>query len=115
MKEIIQPEEIMQGLVSIYKQNLNKKTRDIVTRKDRPRKPTEIPWNDMYLDAVTMQQEIDTHAGYKGFPDRLFKNRFPNEDNKHFQWRTDNFFPKTREPWNRACGTFARIWNRITQ
>ncbi len=111
MREIIQPEEILQDLVRIYRQNLNKKTRDMVSQKDRPRKLTEIPWNQTYLDAVNMQLEIDTHAGYKTFPDRLFRNRYPNEDNQHFKWRMDNFFSKTREPWNRACGTFARIWN----
>ena len=67
-------------------------------------------WGSNYEFAVTVKNQIASHAELRTFPTDLMKAKAPNESTQELQYRKDIFEPITKSFWEKAMGTIRRIW-----
>ena len=66
--------------------------------------------NPIYYPAVEMQYRVSVHSD-DVFPDRMFKQKAPNETDAEFEYRKKTYRNNTKQDWNRAVGLLNRLWN----
>jgi hypothetical protein len=67
--------------------------------------------NPVYSVTVKLWNDIRVHSEGQIFPESLFKNKFPNEDEDVFKYRKDNYQPVTESDWNRGIVNYDRVFN----
>ena len=69
-------------------------------------------WNDCYSEHIELCEMVSVHTQIKKFPERMMRNRAPNETKEEMDYRKDNFEPITMPYWSRAVGSInGRIWS----
>ena len=66
--------------------------------------------NPIYYQAVDMQYRVAVHSEDL-FPDKMFKQKAPNETDAEFEYRKKTYRNNTKQDWNRAVGLLNRLWN----
>lgn len=65
-----------------------------------------------YSQIVKLYEETRTHSDMDYFPEKLFKEKAPNQDEKEFEYEKGNYKPCTVPFWGRAEASVGRIWNK---
>lgn len=92
-------------IVSLVK-NLSK------TLKDKQGKISDCDWHSGYKEQKELCEYISVHAQLNKFPDKMMRNRAPNETKEELDYRKDNFEPITMPYWYRAVSSInGRIWS----
>ena len=75
--------------------------------------PKNKPWEfyPVYHKKCELAEDIAVHATSDIFPERIFKEKAPNEDPALYHWRKKNYRPVTRPFWQRAVNITNRVWN----
>jgi len=92
-------------IVEIVK-NLSKKL------KDKQGKIADCDWHGSYLEQKQLNEYVTVHSHINKFPDRMMRNRAPNETDEELKYRKDNFEPITMPYWYKAVNSInGRIWS----
>ena len=81
-----------------------------LTNKDNYVRNNEQVISYQYDKALDMYERIKVHATDK-FPERLFREKAPNETQQEFEYRKKTYRSNTRKDWTKALNVVNRIWN----
>lgn len=84
------------------------KIRDRIFGEKKPEFP---PYRPLYAESVNQAIWLAYHADGT-MPEKIFKNRAPNQDPKEHEYMKDNYQPITKQPWANASKTLNRKWNQ---
>lgn len=80
--------------------------------KDAQNNKTSVPkYTDVYKDSVDFYEQICVHSEIGKFPEKLFKNRAPNQSQQEFDYMKGSYKTTTYPIWTRFLGTLNRMWN----
>lgn len=80
--------------------------------KDKQGKIAECDWHGSYMEQKELCEYTAVHSMLNKFPERLMRNRAPNESKEELDYRKDNFEPITMPYWYRAVSSInGRIWS----
>lgn len=81
-------------------------------KANQNRKESALPeYSSTYKETVKLASEVAVHSECGKFPDKLLKDKAPNEDPKEFEYRKGIYQQRTLPYWNKALTTINRIWN----
>lgn len=64
-----------------------------------------------YKDTVEVQEAIAIHSDYEKFPEKLFREKAPNETPPEFEYRKSIYQPITVPYFHKAMNVTGRVWN----
>lgn len=80
--------------------------------KDRQGKVSDCDWYSSYKEQRELCDYISVHAQLNKFPEKMMRNRAPNETDVEMNYRKENFEPITMPYWYRAVSSInGRIWS----
>jgi len=80
--------------------------------KDKQGKVMDCDWYGSFKEQKELCDYISVHAQLNKFPEKMMKNRAPNETEAELNYRRENFEPITMPYWYRAVGSInGRIWS----
>lgn len=68
-------------------------------------------YSDMYKELCCLADDVAVHAEFGKFPEKLLRNKAPNEDPAEFEYRKGIYQQRTLPFWNKALTTINRVWN----
>lgn len=80
--------------------------------KEKQGKLSDCNWHGSYMEQKELCEYTAVHSMLNKFPERLMRNRAPNESEEELKYRKDNFEPITMPYWYRAVSSInGRIWS----
>lgn len=81
--------------------------------KDKQGRIADCEWHTSYLEQKELCDYVAVHSQLSKFPEKMMRNRAPNESDVEMQYRKDNFEPITMPYWYRALSSISgRVWSK---